>query len=64
METTLIIWLSVASVMALVILFRPIKSIVAYLMHNHLIELGKEQEEIWLPGDRLPSQSEIDDEED
>lgn len=63
METTLIVWILVASVMTLVVLFKPIKLLVLYLRHNHLIEVGRESEEIWIPGDKLPSESSCYDED-
>lgn len=50
--------------MTIVVLFRPVKSVLGYLRRSHLIEVGKESEEIWLPGDKLPFRSgEYDDED-
>lgn len=64
MTTTLLVWLLVALAMTIVVLFRPVKSVLGYLRRSHLIEVGKESEEIWLPGDKLPFRSgEYDDED-
>lgn len=63
MATTLAIWLCVAILMGALLLSRLVKSVIELSRHHLLFKLGKESEEIWLPGDPLPSQADDDDED-
>lgn len=45
------------------ILFRLTCHAIGRAVRRHWLESGKESDEIWLPGDRLPSQSNEDEDD-
>lgn len=65
MNTSLIIWLSVALTMFLIFIVRFCKAATkGFHGNHHMIEIGRESDEIWIPGDRPMSEPDNDDSDD
>lgn len=55
MDTALTIWFTVAAVCAMALLYKMIKSLHQHGIRSHrnkFVEIGKESEELFVPGDR------------
>lgn len=60
----LLTWCVIAFAMAALIIIRVChKNYAGTRQHRHLFEIGKESEEIFIPGDRLAGQEVYDDED-
>ncbi len=53
MSTQLIIWCSVAAIVLAAIVARVAAAARRHHRHMHIIEIGREWEEIYIPGDKL-----------
>lgn len=66
MNTSTIVWIGIASLFAMLIIVRFVFSAI-HRMHlskpRHIISLGSEREEFFLPGDPIREEDDSDDED-
>lgn len=56
MDTSIIVWITITSAALLVILVRLMRSFSSEIRRRHIrmLEIGRESEEIYIPGDLKP----------
>ncbi len=63
MDTPMLTWAVIVGLFVVILLIRFGRGIYRYAHAHHIIQLGSEREEFYLPGDRLNDNYEDDDED-